>query len=168
MLKKRTLSLAKKEPGSSLAPLEGFERRFEEFERRFDEFFRHPFSLMETPWRTWWPALAGEFSPRVDIYEEGGDIVVKAEMPGMRKEEIHLDVGEDFLTLSGEKKKEEKVERKDYHRHERSYGSFARTYALPADVATEKARATFKEGVLEVRLPKTEEAKRKGKTVPIE
>lgn len=168
MLKKRTLSLAKKESPSALSPFEGFERRFEELEQRFEEFFRHPFSVMEFPWRTRWPVFAGEFSPRVDIFEEGGDIVVKAEIPGMKKEEIHLDIGEDSVTISGEKKKEEKVERKDYYRHERTYGSFARTYALPAGVVTEKARATFKEGVLEVRVPKTEEAKRKVKTVPIE
>lgn len=168
MLKKSPLSLAKKEPASALLPLPGFERRFEELERRFEEFFRRPFPMMETPWWTRWPTLAGEFSPTLDVYEEGGEVVVKAEMPGMKKEEIHVDIGDDSVTISGEKKKEEKVERKDYYRHERSHGSFARTCALPAGVETEKARATFKDGVLEVRVPKTEEAKRKAKTVPIE
>ena len=161
MLKKNPLSLAKTEPASTLTP-------FEEFERRFEDFLRRPFSMMETPWWTRWPALAGEVSPSMDIYEEGGDIVVKAEIPGMKKEEIHIDINEKTVTVSGEKKKEEKVERKDYYRHERSYGSFTRTYALPAEVAMEKARATFKEGVLEVRVPKTEGEKKKGKTVPIE
>ena len=69
MLKKRSLSLAKTEPSSALSP-------FEEFERRFEEFFRRPFSLMEAPWWTRWPALAGEVYPTADIYEEGGDIDV--------------------------------------------------------------------------------------------
>lgn len=167
-MKKNPLSLAKKEPASPLVPFEGFERRFEELERRFEEFFHRPFSTMETPWWPRWPMLAAEFSPRVDVYEEGGDIVMKAEMPGMKKEEIHVDIGEDSVTISGEKKKEEKVERKDYYRHERSHGSFVRTCALPAGVETEKARAAFKDGVLEIRVPKTEEAKRKGRSIPVE
>ena len=125
MLKKGPLSLAKTEPTSALSP-------FEEFERRFEDFFRRPFSMMESPWWTRWPGLAGEVSPAMDIYEEGDDIVVKAEMPGMKKEEIHIDINEKSVTVSGEKKKEEKVERKDYVHLERTYGSFARTFAVPS------------------------------------
>ncbi|MFA6148033.1 MAG: Hsp20/alpha crystallin family protein [bacterium] len=161
MLKKGSLSLAKTEPTSALTP-------FEEFERRFEDFFRRPFSMMESPWRTRWPALAGEVSPAMDIYEEGVDIVVKGEMPGMKKEEIHVDINEKTVTISGEKKKEEKVERKDYAHIERAYGSFARTFALPAEVQTDKARATFKDGVLEVRMPKTAEAASRARKVTIE
>lgn len=161
MLKRNPLSLAKTEPASALSP-------FEEFERRFEDFFRRPFSLMEAPWWTRWPALAGEVSPTADIYEEGGDIVVKAEIPGMKKEEIHVDINEKTMTLSGEKKKEEKVEKKDYVRIERAYGSFARTFHLPAEVQTDKARATFKDGVLEVRVPKTAEAASRTRKVTIE
>ena len=104
----------------------------------------------------------------MDIYEEGNDIVVKAEIPGMKKEEIHVDINEKAITISGEKKKEEKVEKKDYVRLERSYGSFARTFGLPAEVQTEKARATFKDGVLEVRVPKTAEAARRTRKVEVE
>jgi len=103
-----------------------------------------------------------------DIYEEGGDIVVKAEIPGMKKEEIHVDINEKTVTVSGEKKKEEKVERKDYVHLERTYGSFARTFALPAEVQTDKARATFKDGILELRVPKTAEAARRTRKVAIE
>ena len=161
MLKKSSLSLAKTEPASALSP-------FEEFERRFEDFLRRPFSMMETPWWTRWPALAGEVSPSMDIYEEGGDIVVKAEIPGMKKEEIHIDINEKTVTISGEKKKEEKVERKNYVHLERTYGSFARTFALPAEVQTDKARATFKDGVLELRVPKTAEAASRTRKVAIE
>jgi HSP20 family protein len=160
MLKKNPLSLAKTEPASALSP-------FEEFERRFEDFFRRPFSLMEAPW-TRWSAIAGDVSPAMDIYEEGNDIVVKAEIPGMKKEEIHVDINEKAVTVSGEKKKEEKVERKDYVHLERTYGSFARTFALPAEVQTDKARATFKDGVLELRVPKTAEAARRTRKVAIE
>jgi HSP20 family protein len=168
MLKKGTLSIAKREPESDLSPFEGFEKRFGDLERRFEEFFRRPFSMLEIPWHTMWAGIPGAYSPSVDVYEEGGDIVVKAEIPGMKKEEIHVEVGKDSVTISGEKKKEEKAERKNYYRLERSYGSFTRTCALPADVVTDKARATFRNGVLEVRLPKSEEAKKKGRTVSIE
>lgn len=161
MLKKGSLSLAKTEPTSELSP-------FGEFERRFDDFFRRPFSLMAAPWWTRWPALAGEVSPASDIYEEGGDIVVKAEIPGMKKEEIHVDINEKTVTVSGEKRKEEKVERKDYVHLERTYGSFARTCTLPAEVQTDKARATFKDGVLEIRVPKTAEAESRTRKVAIE
>jgi len=161
MLKKNPLSLAKTEPTSALSP-------FEEFERRFEDFFRRPFSMMEAPWWTRWPGLTGEVSPAMDIYEEGDDIVVKAEIPGMKKEEIHVDINEKTVTVSGEKKKEEKVERKDYIHLERTYGSFARTFALPAEVQTDKARATFKDGILELRVPKTAEAARRTRKVAIE
>jgi HSP20 family protein len=161
MLKKGLLSLAKTEPTSALSP-------FEEFERRFEDFFRRPFSLMEAPWLRRWPALAGEVSPAMDIFEEGGDIVVKAEIPGMKKEEIHVDINEKAVTVSGEKRKEEKVERKDYVHLERTFGSFARTFALPAEVQTDKARATFKDGILEVRMPKTAEAASRARKVAIE
>ncbi|MBI5049382.1 MAG: Hsp20/alpha crystallin family protein, partial [Nitrospirae bacterium] len=75
---------------------------------------------------------------------------------------------ENAITISGEKKKEEKVEKKDYYHFERSYGSFSRTFTLPAEVQTDKAKASFKKGVLEVRIPKTEEAKKKVKKVAIE
>jgi HSP20 family protein len=161
MLKKNPLSLAKTEPTSALSP-------FEEFERRFEDFFRRPFSMMEAPWWTRWSALAGEVSPAMDIYDEGGDIVVKAEIPGMKKEEIHIDINEKTVTVSGEKRKEEKVGRKDYVHLERTYGSFARTFALPAEVQTDKARATFKDGILEVRMPKTAEAASRARKVAIE
>jgi len=160
MLKKGPLSLARKEPVSALTP-------FEEFERRFDEFFRRPFSMMGAPW---WSRLAApaEVTPAVDIFEEGADIVLKAEIPGMKKEEIHVDINEKTVTIYGEKKKEEKVERKDYFRLERSHGSFAHTFELPADVQTDKAKASFKDGVLEVRVPKTEEAAKQARKVSIE
>lgn len=161
MLKKNPLSLAKTEPVSALSP-------FEEFERRFEDFLRRPFSMMESPWWTRWPALSGEVTPMADIYEEGGDVVLKAEIPGMTKEEIHVDINEKAITISGEKKKEEKVEKKDYVRLERSYGSFARSFGLPAEVQTEKARATFKDGVLEVRVPKTAEAASRTRKVAVE
>ncbi len=140
---------------------------FEGMEKRFEDFFRRPFSMVSP---AWWPGsreAEGEIAPSIDIYEEGDDVVVKAELPGMKKEDIEIHLTEDSITISGEKKKEEKVEKKGYYRHERSYGSFARSFSLPTDVRTDDAKAEFKEGILEVRIPKTEEAKKKVRKVTI-
>jgi len=142
----------------------------EQMDRFFEDFFGRRFG-------PWWPTIRWpeirwpaemEISPSVDIFEDKDEIVVKAELPGMGKEDVNVNITEDTLTISGEKKKEEKVEKKDYYHLERSYGSFSRSFRLPADVQTEKARATFKNGILEIRVPKTEEAKKKEIKVKIE
>jgi len=140
---------------------------FRRMEEMLEDFFRRPFG------RPWLPSLPKWFegiepSPSVDIFEEGDDIVVKTELPGMTKDDIEVNITENRITLSGEKKKEEKVEKRDYYRLERSYGSFRRSFDLPAEVQTGKAKASFKNGVLEVRIPKTEEAKKKVQKVEIE
>jgi HSP20 family protein len=107
-------------------------------------------------------------APAVDVYEEKDDIVVKAELPGMTKEDIQVDIADSHLTLKGEKKKEEKIEEEDYFACERSYGSFHRSLELPTEVQAEKVKASFKNGILEIRLPKSEEAKTKEIKVKIE
>jgi HSP20 family protein len=162
MAKKKSKALVKTEPRRAPIP-------FEERKRWFEDFFR-PFPFMGP---RWWPSLRmpefEEFAiPSVDIFEEGDHVILKAELPGMNKEDIDVNLTEDTLTLSGEKKKEEKVERRDYHRLERSYGAFRRSFTLPKEVQTEMAAAKFKDGVLEIRIPKTEEAKKKEKKIPIE
>lgn len=162
MAKKEKKELAKVEPRRAISP-------FEYMEKRFEDFFKRPFSLMGP---SWWPKFRlpdlEEISTTVDIYEEGGDVVIKAELPGMKKEDIDVNISGDTITISGEKKKEEKIEKKNYYSMERSYGSFTRTFRIPAEVHTDKAKANFKDGVLEVRVPKTEEAKKKEKKVAIE
>ena len=94
--------------------------------------------------------------------------MVKAELPGLGKEDVEVDVSDNVLTISGEKKSQEKVERKDYHRIERTYGSFSRSIRLPGEVVTEQAKASFENGVLEIRIPKTEAAKQKKRKIEIE
>ena len=135
---------------------------FAEMERYFENFFRNPFSLLSQPFPNM-PAFqkTGMISPAVDIYEDGDDVVVKAEIPGMKKEDIDVTITDNSLTISGEKKQEEEVKEKDYHRIERSYGSFSRSFRLPDNVKAGKAKASFKDGVLEIRLPKTKESKQK-------
>lgn len=161
MAKKEAKELIKAEPSRALSP-------FEEMERRFEEFFRRPFSLFIPSWFPRLRVYEMEMTPTVDIFEEGSDIVVKAELPGMKKEDIEVKLTEDTVTISGEKKKEEKTEKKGYYRLERSYGSFTRAFSLPSEVQTDKAKAQFKDGILELRIPKTEEAKKKEKKVLIE
>jgi HSP20 family protein len=170
MAEKESKEIVKKE-SKELVPQEmrRFVAPFEEMERWFEEAFRKPFF---SPWmpRFRFPELREfrEFSPSVDIFEEGNEVVVKAELPGMGKDEIDVNITDDVITISGEKKSEEKIEKKDYFRFERSYGSFSRSLTLPAETQTDKAKASFKDGVLEVRIPKTEAAAQKVKKITID
>ncbi len=164
---RKALPPAKVEPKRALTPFQEIERRFQEMERRFEDIIRRPLSLLPS----WMPRLKmhelEEITPSIDIFTKGDDVVVKAELPGIKKEDVDVDLTEDTITISGEKKKEEKVEKKDYYSYESSYGSFKRSFSLPAVVQTEKASAKFKDGVLEIRIPKTEEAKKKEKKIMI-
>jgi HSP20 family protein len=124
--------------------------------------------------RPWWPErwLRAEpmeiAAPAVDLYEEKDEIVVKAELPGIEKNNIEVNLSDHHLTIKGEKKKEEEVKEENYYRSERSYGSFLRTLELPTEVLGDKVKASFNNGILEVRLPKTEEAKAKEIKVKVE
>jgi HSP20 family protein len=102
----------------------------------------------------------GAWVPVVDIYSNGPhELVLKAELPDMKEEEIELTVEDNTLTLRGEKKLDTEVTEEQFHRIERSYGAFARTFALPPTVDSGKVTAQYKAGVLTVRLPMREEAK---------
>ena len=101
----------------------------------------------------------GRWSPMVDVYEKDDAFVVKAEIPGVKAEEIELSVLGDVLTIQGERKHEAEAETGKTHRVERAYGAFSRQILLPASVDGGAIRATYKNGVLEVNLPKKAEAK---------
>jgi len=152
----------KRKAEGELAPLGAFELLpLRQMERFFEE--------MTRPWG--WPLRWGAEllpTPAVDIYEEDDEVVLKAELPGLKKEDLEVTITEDTVSISGQKRKEEKVQRKDYFRLERSWGSFSRSFSLPARVQPQKAKARFKDGVLELRVPKTEEAKRKKLKVQIQ
>ena len=106
--------------------------------------------------------------PALDVYETDDEVVLKAEMPGLSKDQIEVNLTDSTLTVTGEKKKEAEVKEEHYYRSERSFGSFSRTVHLPAEVKAAEAKATFKDGVLEVRLPKTEAARRKAIKVKVD
>lgn len=146
-------------------------REFEAFDRVVDRFFEN-FPRMTLPnllgREPWWPMRELHLGmPVVDVYEEKDHVVVKAELPGMTRDDIEVTLTGSTLALKGEKKKEEEVKERDFYRCERSYGSFSRVITLPAEVKPEEVKATFNNGVLEVRLPKTEEAKKKAVKVQI-
>ena len=113
-------------------------------------------------------AVAEAVIPAVDIFENNGDVILKAELPGIKKEDIEVTLNDGSITISGEKKKESEIKKKDYYKWESSYGSFCRSFALPAEVQKDKVKSTYKDGILEVRMPKTETAKKKEVKVKIE
>lgn len=101
----------------------------------------------------------GAWSPNVDIYDDRERLIVEAELPGMKRDDFEVSVENNVLTLKGERKFEKKTDGDNYHRVERSYGSFTRQFTLPQTVTAEGASADFENGVLRVALPKREETK---------
>lgn len=99
--------------------------------------------------------------PAVDIAENKDEFQVKVEIPGMNKDDLKIKLQENVLTVQGEKKQETETKEQNYHRMERSYGSFCRSFRLPSLVKSDKIDANYKDGVLSIRLPKAEEAKTK-------
>jgi HSP20 family protein len=136
----------------SFRPLRSLGDLWEEMDRFWESFpalprFRR---LLEPPA---WPA--------VDVFERNGTLVIKADVPGMTAQDIEVTATADGVRISGERSEEKEVKEKDYYRSERSYGRFVRQVPLPASADTERAEASFKDGVLEIVLPLKEEAKQK-------
>ncbi len=124
--------------------------------RLFGETYRGSTRTGDDEW-----ALGGSWAPAVDIYEKDGNIVLTAELPGIEPKAVDIRVENNVLTLQGERKFDQELQKDSFHRVERAYGSFTRSFTLPTVVDTEKIKAEFKEGVLKLTLPKKEEAKPK-------
>jgi len=126
-------------------------------QNQFERFLRDAFSPVsgegEVSTRTW--------APPVDIYENGDNLVLKAELPGFNPDDVEIRVEDNTLYLKGERKFEKDVKEQNYHRVERSYGTFTRTFSLPNSVDADKVTANYKDGVLTLTMPKREEAKPK-------
>jgi HSP20 family protein len=154
--KKKEGELQRAEPGRMLTP-------FDEMERLFGGFLpRGWMRRFGADWPSWGEMTAFEGRmPRVDVIDRDDEVVVRAEVPGVAKDALDVSVSDNSVTIKGETKREEKEEKGDYHRCEISRGSFARTISLADYVDAEKAKATFKDGVLELTLPKVEKAKRR-------
>lgn len=108
---------------------------------------------------------ASEWSPRVDIVEDEREFIVKAELPEMKREDVKVTVENNVLSISGERKQEKEEKNKKYHRIEREYGSFLRSFTLPISASGEKVTAEFKDGILKIHLPK--DAKSAAKSIEI-
>jgi len=119
--------------------------------------------LFDSPWtelgRT--SQLLGGWTPALDIHEDKDNFVVQAELPGMKREEIEVSLHDGSLSISGERKSEKKFQEAEAYRTERFFGKFQRTVTLPAAVAADKVKAQYKDGILTITLPKSEEAKPK-------
>lgn len=126
----------------------------QEINRMFDRFFRggvvDDTDLFPTTWM-----------PAVDLVEKDDEYVAKVELPGVHKDDVKITLQDNILTIRGEKKEEKETKNSNYHRLERSYGSFQRSFTLPTSVRQDKVEAEYRDGVLTITLPKAEEAKRK-------
>lgn len=111
---------------------------------------------------------ARTFEPEIDVIEEKDSFFVKADLPGIKKEELDIEVEGRILTLKGERKEEKETKEKNYYASERFYGTFRRVIELPTEVKADQIKAAYKNGVLEINLPKAEGAKAKQVTVEIE
>ncbi len=101
----------------------------------------------------------GTWTPPVDIYETEQEVVLVTEIPGMDEKDVEIEVRDNVLTLKGERVMEKSVNQESYHRVERAYGHFSRSFTLPQTVDNEKITATYNKGVLEIKMPKTQKAK---------
>ena len=129
--------------------------------RFFDDF-------LDDRWMLTDPAFGKNWAPAVDVEETKEAYLVKAEIPGMKKDEVKISLMDNVLTLSGEKKTETKSDDKRYHRMERSYGAFERSFTLGSAVKADKISATYKDGILEIFIPKSEESKSKEIDIKVE
>ncbi len=153
----------------ALIPWEPFTRwdpfkELEDMERRLSTWFGRPLHRREGGKEA---LTVAEWVPLVDIEENDKEYVIKAELPEMKKEDIKVSVEDDVLCISGERKHEKEEKGKKYHRVERSYGCFERSFTLPDDADGTKVTAEYKDGVLKVHLPKSEKAKPKAIEVKV-
>jgi len=109
----------------------------------------------------------GEWAPRMDVFQKNGNLVIKAEVPGMKKEDIKVEMDNGDLVVSGERKSESEVREEDYYRVERAFGSFYRRLTIPFDVKTEQIKANYKDGVLEIEIPRPAQATPPAKRIAV-
>ena len=136
-------------------PFEGLTRWFEDLDNWFDT------SSFTEP-------LEGLWTPAVDIEENEGKYLVKADLPGLKKKDIHLELHDGYLTLKGERKSEKEEKKENYHRTERTYGTFQRSFKVPEGVTEKDIKAKYHDGVLELTIPTPQVEKPKAIDVKVE
>jgi len=152
------MKVVKYEPKNLWNPFTDIRDLRDDVDRVFNGFFGH---LIE-------PDTTEAWYPAVDIYEEKDNFVIKADLPGIKQEDIKVSLNNNTLTLKGERKVETEEKHKGYYRTERSYGEFYRAFQLPAEVDSEKIKAKYKDGILEIDVPKSEKAKPKEISIKVE
>lgn len=157
----KTGEVQKAAPARALSPFEEMDRMFDSmFEGFFPSRLLSGFGRGLSPWGEALPRTVMRF-PKADVIDRDSEVVVHAEVPGIAKEDLEISVSDNSVTIKGETKKETKAEKGEYHRCEISRGSFSRTIALPSAVTPDGAKATFKDGMLELTLPKVQKSKRR-------
>lgn len=136
----------------------------ENFRNEISNFFKPMSGLMR---RDGGGLFERDWSPSIDVYDSDNEVLVKADIPGLKKDEMDISIHGDLLTIKGEKKRGNEVRKENYYRAERFYGSFNRTIQLPSEVEQDKVNATYKDGVLELKIPKKEEARTKHISVDV-
>ena len=139
-------------------------RELEEVSDRLNRMFARPAAPPTNGKET---MIVADWAPSVDISETDGEYQIKAEIPDVKKEDVKVTLEDGVLTIQGERKHEKEEKGKKFHRIERSYGSFVRTFSLPDVIDEEKVKAEFKDGVLNLHLPKSEKAKPKAIEVKV-
>jgi HSP20 family protein len=142
-----------KEAGQEVAPKATTRPRVLGWPDLRDEMDRLWDAVMTAPWRPFQAMRQPQIMPAIDVFEKEGALHVRAELPGMSEKDVEVNVSGDALTISGEKKEEREVKEENYYRSERTYGKFSRRIALPPGADADQAKATFKNGVLEVDVP---------------
>jgi HSP20 family protein len=146
-------------------PFRMFERFADEMDRIFDEF---GFGRLRSrqPWRG---MLSGDdvWSPDVEVFHRNNELVIRADLPGLTKDDVRVDVNDNQVTIEGERQRQHEEEREGVYRSERSYGRFYRAIPLPEGVIADQAKATFKDGVLEITMPAPPEQARRGRRLEI-
>jgi HSP20 family protein len=142
-------------------PFQQLERMGREMDRLWDSFFEDRPTVRGREWM-------GDWLPSLDLSETKNEFVVKAEVPGMTAKDIDISLNGGVLSIRGEKKQEREEKEENYHFVERTYGSFNRSIRLPGGVHSDKIKASYKDGVLKVTLPKSEEGKRREVKIKVE
>ena len=146
-------------PRRALSPFEEMEREMEHMFRHFGHGWMQPFRWGAPSWSNLAAPFEGKI-PNVDVIERDEEVLVRAELPGVDKKDLEVSLSDNALTIKGSTKTEEKEERGDYYRREVSSGTFSRTVRLPAEVDGDKVQSSFKDGLLELTLPKVKKARR--------
>ena len=158
-------SIARPTPGFPSSPFSLMRRLSDEMERLFDGG-----GIGDLRGSQWWPTSlgTGSWSPDIDIYERKGQLVIHADVPGLTKNDVKVEVSDGELVIEGERKMEQEDKENGSYRRECAYGAFRRALRLPEGVKADRAKATFKDGVLEVTMPAQAHQKKHGRRLKIE